>query len=139
MTWTAPAIDRRHEPLLGDERTMVEGWLDHHQDTLLFKCAGLSTDQLKRASVEPSNLTLLGLVRHMAEVERSSFRRRFVGEPVDPIYYSEENPDGDFDDVADADAEPTSRPSSPRSRRPGRPSPGTRSRRPFATRAWRRR
>ena len=84
---------------------MLQGWLDWHRDTLLHKCAGLSADQLKRASVEPSSLTLLGLVRHMTDVERSWFRRRVAGEEIDLIYSGPGNDDGDFDDVAGADAE----------------------------------
>ena len=84
---------------------MLQGWLDWHRDTLLHKCAGLTTEQLKRASVDPSNLTLLGLVRHMTEVERAWFRRRVAGEELAGIFSGPDNVDGDFDDVADADAE----------------------------------
>jgi hypothetical protein len=106
MTWTAPEIERRDEPTVAGERAMLEGWLDHHRDTLLMKCQGLTADQLKRRSVEPSSLSLLGLVRHMADVERSWFRRRVGGAADLPrLYYDEGNPDGDFDDVAAADAE----------------------------------
>ena len=84
---------------------MLQGWLDWHRDTLLHKCAGLTAEHLKRASVEPSNLTLLGLVRHMADVERAWFRRRAAGEEIESIYGGPDNVDGDLDDVADADAE----------------------------------
>ncbi|GLY94608.1 hypothetical protein Acsp02_18630 [Actinoplanes sp. NBRC 103695] len=91
--------------MTGDERAMLEGWLDWHRLTLLSKCAGLTAGQLKKAAVEPSNLTLLGLVRHMAEVERSWFRTRSAGQDVGMLFCSEANPDGDFDDVEDADAE----------------------------------
>ncbi len=105
MTWSAPDIDRRGEPYVADERAMLQGWLDWHRDTLLHKCAGLSAEQLKTASVEPSNLTLLGLVRHMADVERAWFRRRVAGEEIDRIYGGPDNEDADFDDVAGADAE----------------------------------
>jgi hypothetical protein len=105
MTWTAPAITRRHEPYVGDERTQLQGWLDYHRDTLLLKCAGLDRDALVRASVEPSTLTLLGLVRHMALVERSWFRQRAAGQDLPDLYCGPDNPDGDFDDVATADPE----------------------------------
>jgi uncharacterized damage-inducible protein DinB len=105
MTWTAPQIERRSEPFVADERAMLQGWLDLHRDTLLFKCAGLTAEQLKQASADPSNLTLLGLVRHMAEVERAWFRQRVAGERIEGIFSSPDNFDGDFDDVADADAE----------------------------------
>lgn len=90
---------------MGNERVMLDGWLDYHRQTLLAKCAGLTEEQLRLRAVEPSNLSLLGLVRHMAEVERSWFRKRFAGEHVGSIFCSETNPDGDFDDVDTADAE----------------------------------
>jgi uncharacterized damage-inducible protein DinB len=93
------------EPFIGDERAMLEGWLDWHRQTLLTKCAGLSAEQLKLRAVEPSSLSLLGLVRHMTEVERSWFRVRSAGQPQPMLYCSDTNPDGDFDDLADADAE----------------------------------
>ncbi|SCG37225.1 DinB family protein [Micromonospora inositola] len=105
MTWRAPEITRTTEPYVADERTMLEGWLDYHRQTLLMKCAGLTAEQLKTPSVEPSGLTLLGLVRHMAEVERWWFRIRAAGQQLDDLYCTEASPDGDLDDVADADPE----------------------------------
>ncbi len=105
MTWTAPQITRADPPPSGDERSSLDSWLDYHRQTLLLKCAGLSAGQLASRSVEPSNLSLLGLVRHMAEVERAWFRRRFAGEQVGYLYCSDERPDADFDDVGSADAE----------------------------------
>jgi hypothetical protein len=106
MTWTAPEIERRNEPYVAGERTMLEAWLDYHRDTLLLKCQGLTAAQLKQRNVEPSSLSLLGLVRHMADVERGWFRRR-VGRELDlpRLYYGDRNPDGEFDDVDAADAE----------------------------------
>ena len=83
MAWTAPEITRELKPLgtmTGDERTLVDEWLDVQRETLLWKCGGLTGEQLRRRCVEPSNLSLLGLVRHMAEVERDWFRTRFAGE-----------------------------------------------------------
>jgi len=82
---------------------MLDAWLEYHRATLLLKCAGLSDAQLKVRAAEPSTLSLLGLVRHMTEVERSWFRRRIAGESVGPQYYTEQNRDGDFDDVDAAD------------------------------------
>jgi hypothetical protein len=105
MTWRAPRTTRTPEPLVGDERTMLEGWLDYHRQTLLLKCADLTAEQLRTPSVEPSGLTLLGLVRHMAEVEAWWFRENAAGETVDYPYFTEANPDADFD-VTDADAAP---------------------------------
>ena len=104
-TWTAPPAQRVSEPVTGPERPMLQGWLDWHRQTLLGKCAGLTAEQLKLASTAPSNLTLLGLVRHMTEVERSWFRVRSAGETTaGDIYCFPDNNDGDFDDVAGADA-----------------------------------
>jgi len=103
MTWVAPDVERIAEPKVADERPMLQGWLDYHRMTLLRKCQGLTGEQLKLASVEPSNLTLLGLVRHMAEVERWWFRIRAAQQGVGTLYCPPESPDGDFDDIADAD------------------------------------
>lgn len=75
---------------------MLEGWLDYHRATLAWKCEGLTDAQLRTASVEPSALSLMGLVRHMAEVERNWFRRILTGEDAPAIYYTDEDPDGEF-------------------------------------------
>ncbi|MET8166301.1 DinB family protein [Streptomyces sp. NPDC005329] len=79
-----------------DERAMLEGWLDHHRETLAWKCEGLTDAQLRTASVPPSELSLMGLVRHMAEVERSWFRTVLVGDGVGPLHRSDEDRDGAF-------------------------------------------
>ena len=106
MTWTAPAVDRVRPPTVADERTSLDAWLEFHRATLLLKCTGLTADDLRRRAVEPSTLSLLGLVRHMAEVERSWFQRRVAGRALPFLYCdAESNPDGDFDDVDTADAE----------------------------------
>ena len=103
-TWTAPPAHREDELKTGPERAMLQSWLDWHRQTLLSKCAGLTAEQLRTPSVPPSNLTLLGLVRHLTEVERSWFRDRVAGEPVPDVYFTETQPDADFENVADADA-----------------------------------
>ena len=82
---------------------MLDGWLDFHRATLLLKCEGLTFEQLKSRPLPSTTLTLLGLVRHMTEVERGWFLP-FLGEPVKELYATESNPEGDFADVADADA-----------------------------------
>jgi uncharacterized damage-inducible protein DinB len=97
MTWTAPKIDRPEPPTVADERTAVQAWLDYHRATLLWKCTGLNGDQLVVRPVQSSTLSLLGLVRHMAEVERSWFRIRFAGQAEVAIYCDDQYPDGDFD------------------------------------------
>jgi uncharacterized protein DUF664 len=97
------ATGRADPPFVADERTMLDAWLDFHRATLLWKCEGLSNADLKRRSVDPSSLSLLGLVRHMTEVERNWFRRCLAGEELPPLYYSDADPDGDFDLVDAAD------------------------------------
>jgi uncharacterized damage-inducible protein DinB len=82
---------------LGDERATLDEFLRCQRLTLQLKCGGLDAEQLAQRAVEPSTLSLLGLVRHMAEVERSWFRRRFAGQDVPKRYQSEAEPDGDFD------------------------------------------
>jgi uncharacterized damage-inducible protein DinB len=106
MRWIAPEVTDRKEPgPSGGEREQLEAWLDYHRKTLLAKCAGLDGEQLALASVPPSNLTLIGLVRHMAEVERSWFRTRFRGEPTGWIWVTSQRPDAEFEDVDPATAE----------------------------------
>jgi uncharacterized damage-inducible protein DinB len=98
-----PTVDRPEVPRSGDERTLLDAWLDWHRATLLMKCAGLTEEQLRERSAPPSTLSLLGLVRHMAEVERWWFARGAAGQPLGNLYCSEDNEDGDFDDVDTAD------------------------------------
>jgi uncharacterized damage-inducible protein DinB len=88
--------ERRLPATTADERAMLEGWLDYHRQTLALKCEGLSDAQLRTASAAPSELTLMGLVRHMAEVERIWFREVLVADDPGPLYYSEADPDGEF-------------------------------------------
>jgi uncharacterized damage-inducible protein DinB len=98
-------VERAHPPLQAGEREMLISWLEFHRATLAWKCAGLTEGQLRQRSVPPSSLSLLGLVRHMAEVERGWFRRTLAGENVPPIYYTpNDNPDADTAGVDDADA-----------------------------------
>ena len=103
--FTAPeAPDRADPPFLDGDRPALEAWLDYHRATLLMKCAGLDEERLRTRSAPPSTLSLLGLVRHMTEVERSWFLRTLWGEEAPPLYYGPGNEDGDFDDVDTADA-----------------------------------
>jgi uncharacterized damage-inducible protein DinB len=82
---------------LGDERATLTEFLRCQRLTLQLKCEGLDAEQLARRAVEPSTMSLLGLLRHMAEVERSWFRRRFAAQDVPRRYQTEAEPDGDFD------------------------------------------
>ncbi|MFF7165477.1 DinB family protein [Streptomyces sp. NPDC008086] len=94
MTAPMNLPDGRPIPLLtGDERPMLESWLDFHRATLELKCAGLDDAQVRLASAEPSGLTLLGLVQHLAECERNWFQRVVGGVDVPPVY-GEENESG---------------------------------------------
>ncbi|CAL9618492.1 hypothetical protein SUDANB105_05785 [Streptomyces sp. enrichment culture] len=82
--------DGRPIPLMtGDERAMLESWLDFHRATLELKCRGLDDAQVRVTSAEPSSLTLLGLVQHLAEVERNWFQRVFAGLDVPPVFEEE--------------------------------------------------
>jgi uncharacterized damage-inducible protein DinB len=89
---------RRVEPsyLLGD-RDMLEGWLEFHRATLLLKCEGLDDERRKARPVLTSKLSLHGLVRHMAEVERNWFRRVLLSRPdTPPIWYDPEVDDSEL-------------------------------------------
>lgn len=80
-----------------DERTALREWLDYHRATLLLKCDGLDTAGLVARPVPSSMMSLHGLVRHMAEVERAWFRRWIEADPAPPLFYDDEHPDGDFE------------------------------------------
>ena len=100
MTWTAPDVTLPPDgPLVGDDRAILEGFLAWHRALLRRKCGGLTGDQLAQCAVPPSNLSLLGLVRHMAKVERSWFRQRIGGQDLEPMYDPELGPDADFEDL----------------------------------------
>lgn len=102
--WRAPAAERVDPDYVADERSSLEHWLDYHRATLLQKCAGLTAEELKRRSVPPSSMSLLGLVRHMTDVEAGWFRGHAAGETVTFRYAWAGNDDGEFDDVDEADA-----------------------------------
>ncbi|MGH3507584.1 MAG: DinB family protein [Nocardioidaceae bacterium] len=100
MTWTAPDVSLPDGPLTGDDRPMLEGYLDWHRAYLQHKCAGLTGGQLAQCSVPPSNLSLLGLVRHMAKVERKWFRERIGAAQLEPMYDEATlGRDADFEDL----------------------------------------
>ncbi|MFE0188476.1 DinB family protein [Streptomyces sp. NPDC059008] len=91
--------ERPSPPVRAGERETLRAYLDFHRATLAMKTDGLSDQELRRRSMPPSTLSLLGLVRHMAEVERSWFRRVINGEDV-PLVWSA---DGDYQAAYDAD------------------------------------
>lgn len=96
MTITMDAQSRHEPPGVGDERTLLTGFLDYHRDTLAWKCSGLSEEQLKLRSAEPSTMSLLGMLRHLTEVERGWFIRGIAGEEAPPLYFDDEDRDGDW-------------------------------------------
>ncbi|MET8986714.1 DinB family protein [Nonomuraea wenchangensis] len=96
---------RTPPPLTGDERTVLGNWLEWHRATLAVKCAGLTGEQLRLRSAEPSGLSLLGLVRHMANVERAWFRRVLAGEDVPKLWDKDRDIDADFKEVDAASVE----------------------------------
>ncbi len=91
-----PDEDPRADGGFVGERDTLVGYLRDRRLTLELKCAGLDTTQLARRSVEPSNLSLLGLVRHMADVERGWFRQRMAGQEAPPHFRAKDDPDADF-------------------------------------------
>src|SRR5437763_163521 len=103
--WVDPEEDPREGgPRLADERTTLMEYLRWQRLTLELKCSALDAEQLARRSVEPSTMSLLGLVRHMAEIERIWFREVMAGQATPRHYCSDSDRDGDFDGaVADPD------------------------------------
>src|SRR6476661_10703981 len=88
---------RENGPTLGDERTTLVEALRCARLTLELKCEGLDAQAMARRAVEPSTMSLLGLVRHLAEQERRTFREMMAGQPVPPLFCSDTERDGDFD------------------------------------------
>ena len=88
---------RENGPTLGDERTTLVELLRCQRLTLEMKCSGLDAEALARRSVEPSTMSLLGLVRHLAEMERGSFREVMSGQDGPRLFCSDTDRDGDFD------------------------------------------
>jgi hypothetical protein len=86
MTWTVPAPGQADGPLTGDDRPIIEGFLGWQRATLLNICAGLTGEQLATQPIGSSSLSLLGLIRHLAKVERIWFSERAAGLVVEPMY-----------------------------------------------------
>jgi hypothetical protein len=88
---------REHRARLGDERSTLVEALRCQRLTLEMKCSGLDAQAMARRSVEPSTMSLLGLVRHLAEMERATFRALMAGQGVPRLFCSDTDRDGDFD------------------------------------------
>jgi Protein of unknown function (DUF664) len=101
-------MDRSPEPRASDERDILIGWLSFHRDALAAKCEGLTPEQLATMSVPPSGLTLLGLVRHLTEMEHVYLVHALAGEgKLSLVYCTDDNPDGDIAGLDPAMAGPS--------------------------------
>jgi hypothetical protein len=101
--WVAPTVERVAPDRISDERTSLEQWLDFHRATIRLKCAGLTGEQLAQRAVPPSRLSLLGLVRHLTDVERWWFRMHAAQEDIG-FRYDPDDLGLDFEDLDPAGA-----------------------------------
>ena len=88
---------RENGPTMSDERTALVEYLRRVRLTLEMKCSGLDAEAMARRSLEPSTMSLLGLVRHLAEMERHAFRKVMAGQDAPWLFCSDTDRDGDFD------------------------------------------
>lgn len=93
------AGERPEVPYVGDERAILTGLLDWHRTTLALKCEGVPRTALSEKNIPPSGLSLHGIVRHLAGVERWWFQMQFAGAEVPMLYYSDDDPNQDFDSL----------------------------------------
>jgi uncharacterized damage-inducible protein DinB len=100
-----PEHFREIGPDFGPERALLETILDFHRGTLMWKTAGLTPEQLTTPAAGASSLTLLGIVRHLAKVERFWWRRVATQTADGDLYSTDDDPDADFTggDVSTAD------------------------------------
>jgi hypothetical protein len=92
---TTDDVNRTEPARLGDERGMLDAWLDYYRVTLLYKCAGLTPEQMVSRPL-PSEMSLAGLVRHLTEMERA-YAHRLADPKLALLYCTDRAPDGDFD------------------------------------------
>lgn len=86
MTWTAPPVTRTEFPLDLPEREALAAFVGWHRETLLWKISGLTGEQLASRPVATTRMSLLGIVRHLADVERYWWRHRVAGEEISALY-----------------------------------------------------
>jgi len=96
MMTADPNIPREDPDLQTGELALLGQYLDYHRATLAMKCARLGEADLKRRAIPTSDLTLLGLVRHLTEVEYGWFCEWLDGQPERTFYYTAADLDGDF-------------------------------------------
>ncbi len=96
-------MERFEPPVVGDAETMLFAFLEYHRATLELKCAGLTNAEAAKAAVPPSPLSLLGIVRHMTDVEQIWFGERFLGVSPTEMYRTAEDPDAPFHRLEEAD------------------------------------
>jgi uncharacterized damage-inducible protein DinB len=103
--WVDPDKDPRDSGRpLADERSVLVEYLHAYRLTFEKKCADLDADQMAKRSVPPSSMSLLGLLRHLAKVERSWFRTVMAGQDVPRLYSTDDDRDADFNGaIADPD------------------------------------
>ncbi|GAB2775772.1 DinB family protein [Terrabacter koreensis] len=95
--------DRPRIPRVADERAALTAYLEYYRATVEMKCRGLTPEQARTRSMPPSTMSLHGLVRHLAGVERWWFQQNFERRDVPFLFFTEDQPDLDFDPPADAD------------------------------------
>jgi uncharacterized damage-inducible protein DinB len=105
MTWISPEAQRVQPPPAADEMSTLVGFLDFHRTTFLWKCSGLTGEQLATRPVPSSAMSLLGLLRHLTDVERYWYREVVAHDEVTFYYWGKPDRDSDFDDVDPAAAE----------------------------------
>ncbi len=99
------ADHRSDPPMLAGDRVGLDSWLELYRETVLLKVAGLDTEQLARRSVPPSTLSLIGVIRHLTEVEAYWLRKVLLDEPgFEDRYTRPGQPDAVFDGASTATA-----------------------------------
>jgi uncharacterized damage-inducible protein DinB len=90
---------RPAQPLVGGELEILTAYLDWHRQTFELKCTGIPPERLSDRGLPPSRLSLHGILRHLSGVERWWFRQQFAGEDLPMLYYTDEDPNQDFESL----------------------------------------
>lgn len=94
--------DRPRIPRVAAEREALTAYLEYYRATVEMKCRGLTKGQARSRSMPPSTMSLHGLVRHLAAVERWWFQQNFERRDVPFLFFTGDDPNLDFDPPADA-------------------------------------